>query len=171
MCCRCNVAVDAACCAGECGTVVPRPHWAAWAACYEPALPLSVCLMSGSRSTSCACTCFCVSFGHGFETFVSAIDTYRLGSVGQTSPQKPKWCSGALPRCDFQPPSPAERTRCFVESQGARSSVTANSTMKRRHMRRPFPIVVPNGDHRRLVDPSARHEESKLYAVAQQIRA
>ena len=115
-CCRRNVAVDAAGCAGECGTVVPRPHWAAWAACYEPALPLSVCLMSGSRPTSCACTCFCVSFGHGFETFVTAIDTYRLGSVGQTSPQKPKWCSGALPRCDFQPPSPAERALFFVES-------------------------------------------------------
>jgi hypothetical protein len=116
VCCRRNVAVDAAGCAGECGTVVPRPHWAAWAACYEPALPLSVCLMSGSRPTSCACTCFCVSFGHGFETFVTAIDTYRLGSVGLTSPQKPKWCSGALPRCDFQPPSPAERALFFVES-------------------------------------------------------
>lgn len=34
-----------------------------------------------------------------------------------------------------------------------------------------FPIVVPNGNHRRWVEPSARQEESKLYAVAQQILA
>ena len=66
-----------ACYAWECRTVVRRAHWAAWAACFELAIPFFMCLLSGIGPDSASLSCFCVLFGDGSEALVDRFHVYR----------------------------------------------------------------------------------------------